>query len=88
MSKTNWQKQATQCLLKGEYAQGASFYEAAIAKEPEVKSHYWHLGLMLLLQEQEVEAQTIWLLAMADGETEQIEEWTAELTEVLQTEAE
>ena len=88
MSTTNWQKQATQCLLKGEYAQGASFYEAAIAKEPEVKSHYWHLGLMLLLQEQEVEAQTTWLLAMADGETEQIEEWTAELTEVLQTEAE
>ncbi|NEN89893.1 MAG: O-linked N-acetylglucosamine transferase, SPINDLY family protein [Okeania sp. SIO3H1] len=88
VSTANWQQQATQCLLNGEYAKGASFYEAAIAKEPEVKSHYWHLGLMLILQEQEVEAQTTWLLAMADGEAEEIELWTAELAEVLETEAE
>ncbi len=49
--------------------------------------HYWHLGLMLLLQGQEVEAQTTWLLVMAEGEPEEVELWATELVKVLQTEA-
>ncbi len=37
-------------------------YEQAIAEEPDIKSHYWYLGLILLLQGKEVEAQTTWAL--------------------------
>lgn len=86
--ETDWQKKAEQLLLKGNYAQAAMLYEQAIAEQPSVKSYYWHLGLILLLQEQEAEAQTTWLLAMAEGESEEIELWTAELLDVLEAEAE
>jgi predicted O-linked N-acetylglucosamine transferase (SPINDLY family) len=86
-SLVGWQQQAHHHLINGDYNQAASFYEQAIAAEPSVKSHYWNLGLMLLLQEQELEAQTTWLLSMAEGEPEQVELWTAELMQVLEKEA-
>ncbi len=82
-----WQEQAYQCLVRGNYTQAANIYEQEILVEPDVKSHYWHLGLMLLLQGQEVEAQTTWLMGMMEGESEQVEEWTAELSWVLENEA-
>jgi predicted O-linked N-acetylglucosamine transferase (SPINDLY family) len=84
---SDWQQQAYKCLLKGSYTQAAVFYEEAIAVQPDVKYYYWQLGLILLLQGQEVEAQTTWLLAMAEGESEEIDLWTQELIEVLQAEA-
>ena len=83
-----WQKQAYQYWIEGNYNKAATLYEQAIEAEPQIKFNYWHLGLMLLLQGQEAEAQTTWLLAMAEGEAEQIEQWTAELIQVLKTEAE
>lgn len=84
---SEWQEKAHQFLLQGNYVQAAKLYEQAIEDEPSVKSHYWQLGLMLLLQGQEVEAQTTWLLAVSEGESEEIECWTDELIQVLQTEA-
>ena len=84
---SDWQQKTDQFLLKGDYVQAALLYEQAIEDEPSVKSYYWQLGLMLLLQGQEVEAQTTWLLAVAEGEPEEIECWTQELIQVLQTEA-
>ncbi|MEG5162884.1 O-linked N-acetylglucosamine transferase, SPINDLY family protein [Microcoleus sp. AT3-A2] len=84
---SDWQEKTDQLLLQGNYVQAAKLYEQAIEDEPSVKSHYWQLGLMLLLQGQEVEAQTTWLLGVAEGESEEIECWTEELIEVLQTEA-
>ncbi len=83
----NWQQQAHQHLVLGDYSKAENLYEEAITAEPEVRSHYWNLGLMLLLQGQELEAQTTWLLAMAEGEPEQVDLWTAELIQVLQKEA-
>lgn len=82
------QEQAYDYLIKGDYPKAASLYEKAIEAEPETKSHYWYLGLMLLLQGEEVEAQTTWLVGMAEGEPEQVDLWTAELIQVLQAEAE
>ena len=83
----NWQEQAHQYLVQGQYSQATNLYEQAIAAEPEVKSHYWHLGLLLVLQEQEAEAQITWMLAMEEGEPEQIDLWTLELVQVLQIES-
>src|SRR6476661_10082475 len=82
-----WQKQANKYLIEGDYIQAANLYEQAIELDAEIKSHYWYLGLLLLLQGQEAEAQTTWLLGMAEGEPEQVELWTAELLLVLQKEA-
>lgn len=83
----SWQQQAYQYLIQGNYNQAVSYYEQAISAESDAKSDYWYLGLVLLLQGQEVEAQTTWLMAMMEGEPEQVEVWTAELNRVLQDEA-
>ena len=83
----SWQDRAYQYLIKGDYGKATDLYERAIETESEVKSHYWNLGLLLLLQEQEAEAHTTWLLGMVEGEPEQVEQWTEELVGVLQTEA-
>jgi len=87
-SSNDWYQQAYNHLIQGEYSQATCLYEQAIQVEPHVKSHYWYLGLGLLLQGQETEAQTTWLLAMVEGKPEQVELWTTELTQVLQIEAE
>jgi predicted O-linked N-acetylglucosamine transferase (SPINDLY family) len=77
-------EQALQFLWEGNYPQAALLYEQAILSEPYVKSNYWHLGLMLLLQGQEEEAMSTWLLGMVDGTPEQVELWTAELLAILE----
>ena len=81
------QQKTDRFLLKGDYVQAAKLYEQAIEDEPGIKSNYWQLGLMLMLQGQEVEAQTTWLLGVAEGEPEEIDRWTEELIQVLQIEA-
>ncbi|MGJ5633017.1 O-linked N-acetylglucosamine transferase, SPINDLY family protein [Nostoc sp. CALU 1950] len=85
---SNTLAQAQQHLIAGEYNQAAKLYEQAIASEPDVIPHYWYLGLMLLLQNKEIEAQITWMLPLADVEEENIPAYTQELTEVLQLEAE
>lgn len=79
--------QASDLLIQKNYSQLASLYEQAIADEPSVISHYWYLGLAYLLQEQEEAAQTTWLLAMAEADDEETEQWTEELVQILHTEA-
>lgn len=81
------QQRITECLIKQDYAEAINLYEQVISVEPEVKSNYWHLGLIFLLQGQEAEAQTTWLLGMTEGSPSEIDEWTAELTKVLEMEA-
>ncbi|MGD1911337.1 MAG: O-linked N-acetylglucosamine transferase, SPINDLY family protein [Rivularia sp. (in: cyanobacteria)] len=86
-SASSWQQQASQCVIQGDYYKAANFYEQAIEVEPDVKSHYWYLGLILLLQGKEVEAQTTWALVMMEGSPEQVELWCDELIKVLEAEA-
>ena len=69
------------------YQQLTIIYENLINLELNNYSYYWYLGLFLLLQGLTVEAQTTWLMAMIDGEPSQVEVWTAELVEILETEA-
>jgi predicted O-linked N-acetylglucosamine transferase (SPINDLY family) len=86
-TSNEWHYRGLKYFLEGNYFQAANLYEEAITLEPDVKSYYWYLGLSLLLQEQDVEAQTTWFMAMMEGNTEQIEVWNSELIKVLQTEA-
>lgn len=88
VENVNWQAQAYQYLVQEQYEQAASLYEQAITDEPEVKSYYWHLGLLLLLQGQEAEAWTTWLLGLGEQESEASEVATDELVQVLEVEAE
>jgi predicted O-linked N-acetylglucosamine transferase (SPINDLY family) len=84
----NLQEQFHQLLNESNYSQVASIYEQAIETEPNVISHYWHLGLAYLLQDHEEEAQATWMLAMAEGTPEEVEAWTGELVHILEAEAE
>ncbi|MEH2168485.1 MAG: tetratricopeptide repeat protein [Nostoc sp.] len=84
----NWQNQAEQYFIQEKYSQAAQLYEQAIAIEPNAISYYWHLGLLLLLQGQEAEAQMTWMLPMTEADEEQLQMWTDELFQVLQIEAE
>lgn len=86
--KVKYQQDAVEAWLAEDYTRAGKLYEQAIETEPLLLSHYWHLGLMLLLQGQETEAQTTWLMVMMEGEAEEIEVWNCELVEVLQQEAE
>ncbi len=88
MNPVKLQQQAYDLLIQGDYLQSVNLYEQAIMDEPNVVSHYWYLGLILLLQGQEVEAQTTWFMAMVEGTPEEVERWNRELVNVLQTEAE
>jgi len=83
----NWQQQAQEFLFNNRYEQVANLYEQAIASEPEMNTHYWHLGLAYLLQNQEEAAQATWLMAMAQGTEEEAEQWAEELVQILDTEA-
>ncbi|MEH2264250.1 O-linked N-acetylglucosamine transferase, SPINDLY family protein [Nostoc sp.] len=84
----NWQNQAEQYFIQEKYLQAAQLYEQAIVIEPNVISYYWHLGLTLLLQGQEAEAQMTWMLPMTEADEEQLPIWINELVQILQIEAE
>jgi predicted O-linked N-acetylglucosamine transferase (SPINDLY family) len=81
------QQQTRELLASNKYSQISSLYEDAIAIEPEVISHYWHLGLAYLLQGYEEEAQTTWMLALAEVDSEEAEQLAEELIKILDTEA-
>jgi len=83
----NWQEQARQFWTEGKYGEVASLYEQAIANEPDVIYHCWHLGLAYLLQGYEEEAQVVWMSAMVEDTPEEIEERTRELVQILEAEA-
>jgi predicted O-linked N-acetylglucosamine transferase (SPINDLY family) len=72
---------------EGKYSLAAEIYEEAIATEENIKQHYWYLGLMLLLQNEEAEAQLTWFAGMDNGEANNIDELTEELALVLNAEA-
>jgi predicted O-linked N-acetylglucosamine transferase (SPINDLY family) len=98
MKVDNWQQQANLYYVRREYDKAAQVYEQAIAAEPTDLSYYWHLGLMQLLQSQEVEAQTTWLEGMSVAESNlpddisstldsKLAEWNSELVGILMSEA-
>ena len=84
----NWQNQAEQYFIQEKYSQAAQLYEQAIEIEPNTISYYWHLGLLLLLQGQEAEAQMTWMLPITEADEEQLPIWINELFHFLQLEAE
>jgi predicted O-linked N-acetylglucosamine transferase (SPINDLY family) len=55
------------------YPEAASLYEEAIESEPDVKAHYWYLGLCLLFQGQIEEAQVTWWITIEGSEFSQNE---------------
>ncbi|HEY9643365.1 MAG TPA: hypothetical protein V6C57_22945, partial [Coleofasciculaceae cyanobacterium] len=84
---TDLQLQANTDLTAGRYAEAAAAYEQAIAAHPTAVENYWYLGLALLLQGQEAEAQFAWMTPLMEN-PEQADQWAVDLVQVLQTESE
>ncbi|ELS33688.1 MULTISPECIES: hypothetical protein [Pseudanabaena] len=85
--ETDWENNADKLLLSEEYASAAKIYEDKILVEPNVKSHYWKLGILLLLQGQELEAHFAWSLGIGEATLEEVNEWTEDLCKLLLKEA-
>ncbi|MTJ10602.1 O-linked N-acetylglucosamine transferase, SPINDLY family protein [Anabaena sp. UHCC 0204] len=83
---TNLQQQIKNYLCLGDYPQLENICEQAINANPSETSNYWYLGLALLLQGQEADAQFIWMTPIL--EAEDAEPYTAELLSILSAEAE
>lgn len=84
---SNLQEQASASFIIGKYTESASLYDQVIALDSASKINYWYLGLSQLLQGLEDDAQMTWFSAIEDGEADQIEQWTDELGQVLEKEA-
>ncbi|MBW4466102.1 MAG: O-linked N-acetylglucosamine transferase, SPINDLY family protein [Pegethrix bostrychoides GSE-TBD4-15B] len=79
------QQQAQTALDQQEYNQAAFLYEQLVEQEPETVQHAWYLGLARLLSGMEAEAQFTWMMVLSAAAAEQVEAWTVELVQILQT---
>ncbi len=84
---TELQEKAAEYLAQSRYGEAIELYSQCVVANPAEMSNYWHLGLAWLLQGEELEAQAVWLSAIARGTPEEVELWAAELLEVLSAEA-
>ena len=87
MNELQMFEQAKNSLEQGDYEQSAELLEQCIEADEENVDYYWYLGLAYLLQEQEENAQTTWLLVMSQGDENEVKQWTKELLAILETEA-
>jgi len=83
----DWQQQVHQCWAAQDYSGAEQCYRHAIELEPAIRSYYWPLGLALLLQGEEAEAQVVWMTALMDCDTETTHSGLAELVQILDAEA-
>jgi len=86
-STDSLQQQAKTALEQQNYAEAAQLYEALMGIEPDAIQHAWYLGLARLLGGLEAEAQFTWMMALSVAEPEQVEPWTSELIQILETAA-
>ncbi|MEL6319491.1 MAG: hypothetical protein AAFQ57_02410, partial [Cyanobacteria bacterium J06626_14] len=77
----------TQYWAQHEYRQAEHWYQHAIEADPAVRSHYWWLGLAMVLQGKEEDAQVVWMTPFMEADEEQAEVYTLELLEILDQEA-
>ena len=75
-------------LAQEDYENAITFLERCIEENPDELNYYWYLGLAYLIQENEEQAQSVWLSILLQGNLEEVEQWTIELTDFLETKVE
>jgi tetratricopeptide (TPR) repeat protein len=83
MDITQLQQQADGYMAQGHYRDAIALYQQCIEADPTGMSNYWHLGLALLFQDSEAEAQSVWLSALTQASPQEMDECLAELLKVL-----
>ena len=77
---------AYRSIVSGDFDEAVTLYEEAIALEPKTRANYGYLGLAMLLQDREADAQMAWFSAVDDPE--EFDDWVKELERILNSEAE
>jgi tetratricopeptide (TPR) repeat protein len=72
-------------LAQGYYDEAIALCEQGINTDPTITLNYCYLGIAMLLQGEESEAQAIWLSAITQVDPDEMDAVTAELLQVLQT---
>lgn len=88
MTKQQTIKEIKLLLDREDYEEAITCLENSIEEAPDELTYYWYLGLAYLIQENEEEAQNIWLSVFLEGSLEEIEQWTIELIKFLETKVE
>ncbi|MBF2078812.1 MAG: tetratricopeptide repeat protein [Synechococcales cyanobacterium T60_A2020_003] len=79
---------ADNLLTQGHYADAVAVYAQALDREPENVELYWNYGIALLLNDQEEEAQSVWMTILMEAELESEQAYlTTQLAESLEAEA-
>lgn len=81
-----FEQQAFNSLSQGHYLEAELLYQQLTIDTPTCRNYIWYLGLALLLQGKETEAQMTWMLGMMEADEDQIEQWTQELVQILKDE--
>ena len=76
-----------QYFIDADYDDAIALCEDIISLEPDTKLSYWYLGLIFLLQGQEVDAQMTWAMALSDLEDHDEQRYISELSSILESEA-
>ncbi len=79
MDVTALQHQATLAIAQQDYPRAIALLGQCITAEPDVRSHYWQLGLVYCLVDEPLEAQWVWMAALAESEPDAVAAGTAEL---------
>ena len=85
--ESDWQSTANDYLLGEKYNLAAKMYEEKILTEPNIQSHYWNFGLLLLLQGKVLEAKTTWSIAIDQESAEDSNKWNQDLCSILLNES-
>ncbi len=83
MDVTALQHQATLAIAQQDYPRAIALLGQCITAQPEVRSHYWQLGLVYCLVDEPLEAQWVWTAALAESEADAVAAGTAELIAFL-----
>ena len=84
MSEQALFEQAKVCLGQDEYENAIGLLEKCLEENSKELTYYWYLGLAYLLQENEEQAQDIWLSVFLQGNLEEVEQWTNKLLKFLE----
>ena len=86
-SLPNKEQLLNQHLINGDHDGVIELCEEIISLDSTTKSNYWYLGLALLLQDNETDAQLAWAMGFADTSPQDEQIHISELTAILELES-
>jgi tetratricopeptide (TPR) repeat protein/predicted O-methyltransferase YrrM len=77
------QQTATDYLARQDYEGALALCRQNIQANPQVISNYWYLGVALLLQGKQADADQCWNTVLSQGTPAQVQQWRSQLQEIL-----